>query len=64
MGKSLYFKLSFKLRNNQIFEYVAATGCFKYIFIRNLSSVHEEQKLKIIHALGSTLPFHEQQTNT
>jgi hypothetical protein len=59
MGKSLHFKLSFKLRNNQSFECVAATGCLKNIFVRNLSSDHEEQKLKIIHALGSILPFHE-----
>jgi hypothetical protein len=33
------------------------------MFVRKLSSDNEEQKLKIIHALGSTLPFQEHQTN-
>jgi hypothetical protein len=59
MDKRLHFKLNFKLRNNQRFEYVAATGCLKNIFVRNLSSDQEEQKLKIIHTLDSALPFHE-----
>lgn len=63
MGKRLHFKLSFKLRNNQRFEFVAATGCLKIIFVRNLSSEHEEQKWKIMHFLGSTFQFNEQQTN-
>lgn len=61
MDISVHLKLSFKLRNSQRAEFVAATGCLKNIFVRNLSSDHEEQKLKIIHIMGSTLPFHERQ---
>jgi len=42
MGKRVHFKLSFKLRNKQRFEFVAATLCLKIIFVRKLSSEHEE----------------------